>query len=78
MEASLHKGMQTLGQCHQVAYNFENDYDPGIKFMAKTKSETKFRFAIEAHSVQHDSAAPSSPNVRHTQQINSPPPPQVY
>ena len=75
MEPSLHNGMQTLEQCHQVAYNFENNYVQGIKFMAKTKSETKFRFAMEVHSVQHDSAIFNSPNVQHTQQINSAPPP---
>ena len=55
MEACNPNAMQTIEQCHQVAYKFENNYDPGIKFTAKTKSETKHRFAMEAQLVQHES-----------------------
>ena len=54
LEASNPNSMQTIEQCHQVAYKFKNNYDPGIKFTSKTKSETKHRFAMEAQLVDHD------------------------
>ena len=70
MEASNPNCMKTIEQCQKIAFAFENNYDPGIKFTSKTKSETK-RYAMEAQLVDNydDSSRSTS-----TQQL--PPPPQ--
>ena len=47
MEASDSNCMKTIDQFHQIAFNFENNYEPGIRFTNKTTSETR-RYAMEA------------------------------
>ena len=39
MEASNPNCMKTIDQCHQLAFTFENNYEPGIRFTNKTTSE---------------------------------------
>ena len=53
LEASNPNFILTIDDCNQVAYIFENNYDLGIKFTLKTKSETKHCFTMEAQLVDH-------------------------
>ena len=75
MEASNPNCMKTIDQCHHIAFIFENNYEPGIKFTAKTKSETK-RFAMEAQLVYNynDSSFPVSAPTQQLQQFPPAPP----
>ena len=73
MEASNPNCMRTIEQCHQIAFTFENNYEPGIKFTAKTKSETK-RFAMEAQVYNYNDPFPAAAAAAPTQQLHNVPP----
>ena len=61
MEASNPNCMKTIDQCHQLAFTFENNYEPGIRFTNKTTSETR-RYAMEAQlEGNYDDSPPPLP-----------------
>ena len=61
LEASNPNCMKTIDQCHKIAFTFENNYEPGIRFTNKTTSETK-RYAMSADLVgTYDDSPPPPP-----------------
>ena len=68
MEASNPNCMKTIDQCHQLAFTFENNYEPGIRFTNKTTSETR-PYAMEAQLVGNYDDSPPPISEQQLQQL---------
>ena len=74
LEASNPNFMKTIDDCHHVTFKFQNNYDPGIKFTHKTKSETKHCYVMEAKLVEHHQVTANLALNQQPQQFLSVPP----